>query len=131
MKIEREGEIAKGGKSPPSSADLLCLHRRLSSSPSLLDLFTTANNMWLKCIRSIFFFFLGVLISLIYEKDCIFDFIAYFVLCLFRTYFVVLCSCWDKGMREKKIIFYSARYFFKREKWFEVAIVLSKSRELL
>ena len=53
---EREGVITKGGKSPPSSADLLCLHRRLSSSPSLLDLFTTANNMWLKWVRSIFFF---------------------------------------------------------------------------
>ena len=40
------GEIAKGGKLPLSSADLLCLHRRLSSFPLLLDIFPTANDMW-------------------------------------------------------------------------------------
>ena len=40
------GEIAKGGKSPLSFADLLCLHRRLSSFPLLLDIFPTANDMW-------------------------------------------------------------------------------------
>ena len=31
---------------PSSSVDLLCLHRRLSSSPPLLDLFPTTNDMW-------------------------------------------------------------------------------------
>ena len=54
---QREGKITKGRKSPPSFADLLCLHHCLSSSPLLLDLFPTTNDMWQKWVRSVVFIF--------------------------------------------------------------------------
>ena len=44
--------------------------------------------------------------SEIMRKIVYFDFIAFSVLCLFRMYFVVLSSCRDKEMRERKILFF-------------------------
>ena len=50
------------------------------------------------------------------RKIVYFDFIAFSVLCLFRMYFVVVSSRRDKGMREKKNLFFIQPSIFLREK---------------
>ena len=98
----------------------------------------------------IFFFGSGLISFILYERlYFLFVLIIYFFyfFVLVWLWYVLVCNRWDrgeareneewkrKGMREKKLLFYSTRDYFKSENMFGVATViatlLSSSRELL